>query len=964
MKFSSILLFVFFTGTVSFVTSTITYYPPPSPVQLNVNFIDYLSRHDPVWSWDTGNVTCSTGYTQLNQTIKYESTNCNVVACTSVETCIDESASQCDACSECTSFGLCPLWHNASLPQLYGNVTPYAFNKDWTTYTKGGPLLRNHSSCNSNTNINWALAWEDSAFFGNGLVGGLLRVDDGLLNNTNLSSSYRTLHLDIGRVDIWDRRAPNSTYAVNNIMFDRPRLPVGYILLTTVGNITYGNYIIHLANGTIEGFLNTTEGTVNFLLFAHHDRLAFFLQYNTTGNETPSFGTTDSSSSNDGFTITFIPLPGNSTRHTPPSNYQYNPLPTCTGTLYNNLTNPLLCTQELLAGANYATALSTMPFLSTPGNFLTVFYIANDWPALSSPTTAMNMVTTEQQYILDNGVDGWNTVLAEQQNWWLNTYWPESLISLDDTRIESMYVMQMYKYACATRGDAAGINPDASYASFGTGVAIDLMGPWWLPSGWEAYWYDMNVPVTYFATYPSGRFDIASTLTNFVFSNITQLQYNVQPYSVYNDSYGMGGISAYDLIGNFNVQPGQQLGNFPWLMHNLYEYASYMGNDTMLIDQIYPLLRGAMNVYRHFSFVDANNMIHLPPTASPEYPYPHGPTNDTNYDLMLFSWGTRTLLELAAKYSITNDDLLPYYQFVQTNLTPYPRDPMHGYNVSLGVGFDIPHRHFSHLFAMYPLHLTVWDTEDGGSDTSRTIFMQSLDRWAGLTCSGSSWACPNGFTYDGVISMSALMGSNTGDGDDGDARRQAAVNNITYFITSGLMHASTLYSEGHQPCFESPVGAAASLQEILIQSWGGRIRVFPAVPLSWSNARLYNFAAEGGLRISAVRTNGTTQWIALSTPIYETVSVDGHRSASTMNMADGSRTVRLSLQGFAVPNRNSLATYPSSVVLVPVTNSSDVSLTIPMNTTVIVFPQSSGDNSWIIDMLTGNSSQYHYWGKH
>ena len=38
---------------------------------------------------------------------------------------------------------------------------------------------------------------------------------------------------------------------------------------------------------------------------------------------------------------------------------------------------------------------------------------------------------------------------------------------------------QMYKYACAARPG---------------GPAIDLMGPWWQPSGWELYWLDMNLP--------------------------------------------------------------------------------------------------------------------------------------------------------------------------------------------------------------------------------------------------------------------------------------------------------------------------------------------------------------------------------------------------------------------------------------------------------------------------------------
>jgi len=898
-----------------------TYIPPSSPVINSIDWNNYLSRHDPIWSWGSTGSNCFTGYTQLNDTIKYDSL-CGGTACSSLETCLDESATQCENCPGCTSFGLCPVWKDGLTPQLYGNTTPYASNSQWTTYVKGGPLLRNHTGC---TGTNGALAWEDSAFFGNGITGGLLRSDT--------KDPLRMLRMDIGRTDIYDRRTPYDNYFVNNIMFDRPRLPVGYIQFTTNGNITQGTIRIHLYNATISGFLNTTTGTVSFLLFTHRITGVFFMQFNTTGNEIPNYNNPN----NNGFSMNFVPLPGNSTRSNPPENYQYNPLPTCTGTLYNDLMNPYICTQDLLTGSNYATAFSTVPypFSSSTATFLTAFYIANDWPLATSPITANETIVNQLSIALENnGENFYTSIIGDHNNWWNNIYWPESYLSLPDTAMEATYVMQMYKYACAATEN---------------GPAIDLMGPWWEPSGWELYWFDMNVPVTYWALYAAGRFDLASTLTNYVFSNLTQLQMNVQPSSIYNDSYGVSGVAAYDLNSTYTVSPGQQLGNLPWLCQNLYMYASYMGNDTMLQYDIYPLLRGAINVYRHFSFVDENGITHLPPTSSPEYPYPHGPTNDTNYDLMLFSWGVRTLLELSTKFNI-DDPLIPYWQNITVSLTPFPRDMNHGYNVSLGVGFDIPHRHFSHLFAMYPLHLTTYEILDGATAESRLIFMQSLDRWTGLTCvDGQSHNfCPNGFTFVGAASMSALM-------NDDDSRRQAAVGNISGFIQSGLMHASTLYSEGHQPCFESPPGIASTIQEVLIQSWGGRLRIFPSVPSTWSDAIIYNLAAENGYRISAVRSNYSTQWISISTPLYD-------------NFNYNNRTVQLSTLGMNITSYTMLRTIPSNIIINPVytngTLTTDITFSIAMNSTIIVYTESSITNNFVIQPLVGNSSQYNYWGMH
>lgn len=371
-------------------------------------------------------------------------------------------------------------------------------------------------------------------------------------------------------------------------------------------------------------------------------------------------------------------------------------------------------------------------------------------------------------------------------------------------------------------------------------------------------------------------------------------------------------------------------------MHNLYSHASFTGNDTMLRDVVFPLLRGAINVYKNFSFVGADGLLHLPASYSPEYPYPKGPTNDTHYDMALFFWGARTLIALNTRFSL-NDPLVPFWQSVLATLAPYPTDPVHGYNVSLGVGFNVPHRHFSHLFAIFPLHNIVWDNKDGGSAASRDLIARSLDRWTGLTCGGSTGGCPNGFTYDGAISMSALMTTDP-------ARREAAAAFADGFTHSGMLHASTMYSEGHQPCIESPLGLASALQDILLQSWGGRVRVFPAAPASWPDAVFYNLAAEGGFRVSAARVNGTTAWAALTAAPVDA----GGAGAVTATLA-----VEL---GGAV----GWAPAGADVTVLP---TGDLRVVVPVGGTVVVYG-GSAPPAFEVRMLVGNASEYNWWGMH
>jgi hypothetical protein len=48
---------------------------------------------------------------------------------------------------------------------------------------------------------------------------------------------------------------------------------------------------------------------------------------------------------------------------------------------------------------------------------------------------------------------------------------------------------------------------------------------------------------------------------------------------------------------------------------------------------------------------------------------------------------------------------------------------------------------------------------------------------------------------------------------------------------------------------------------MLLQSHGGIIRVFPAVPAKWRDAVFHRLRAEGAFRVSASREAGKTNWI-------------------------------------------------------------------------------------------------------
>jgi len=441
------------------------------------------------------------------------------------------------------------------------------------------------------------------------------------------------------------------------------------------------------------------------------------------------------------------------------------------------------------------------------------------------------------------------------------------------------------------------------------------------------------VQLTYWPLYTAGRFDVASTLVDYVATMLPQLYVNAGAYG--GDSAALSVAAPYDgSESGVTVTPqhgGGIVGDLVWTCHNLYLHASHTANDTLLTGLVLPLLRRSVNLYLHIMWRDGDGAIHLPVTDSPEYPYPTppGPSNDTNYDLALFKWGAVTLAA-----HLPNDTQAAVWRDVVANLTAFPTDDA-GLRVAAGVPFTIPHRHFSHLFAVYPLHLVTYEDADGGDAASRALIATSLDHWNGLTCSGVNGSCPNGFTFDGSASISAAMG--------GD-RAAAAAANLTRFMTSGLVRASTMYAEGNQPCIESPLAAANSLQELLLQSWGGRIRVFPAVPPAWPAAVFANLSAAGGFAVTAVRNASVTSWFAISAPF-----VGGGVAA----------TATVSAPSLAPP----YAWSPAGAWVQPLA-SGDIAVTVPAGGTVTVWSAASPPSSFVVAPVAQPAGSANHFGVH
>lgn len=394
-------------------------------------------------------------------------------------------------------------------------------------------------------------------------------------------------------------------------------------------------------------------------------------------------------------------------------------------------------------------------------------------------------------------------IVKAHREWW-HQYYQKSFLSIPDLRMESFYWIQLYKMAVCSRPD---------------GPAVDLFGPMFRVSQWPGLWWNLNVQLTYWPYYTSNHLDLAGNLIDLIDAKFDPL------------------LSTF---------VNSKLGDFAWAMHNYWLHYRYLGDWKSIQDKWVPKAIKIAEAFEKFLHVNAEGKIELVPMGSPEYKgfetFPN-----TTYNLAILRWLLSALIESCEKNQVQLAQL-SHWRHIITNLVPYPVDE-NGLMIGSNQPVDMSHRHYSHLLALYPLFQLNPD-----SPADRELVDKSVVYWHKIE-NGKALA---GYSFTGASSLYSALG-----------RGNDAYQVLNHFLTGDIgiseLIANTMYVEsgGRNPVLETPLSAAASIMEFLLQSWGDKIRVFPAVPDHWNDAVFSDLRAQGGFLVSAVRKNGKTEWIKI-----------------------------------------------------------------------------------------------------
>ncbi len=614
------------------------------------------------------------------------------------------------------------------------------------------------------------------------------------------------LVVKLGHTKIFDNRT--ATEIEKDPLYLIARLPIGYFTLHTESKAQKCNERLDIFKAESNGIIGTENGSYYFKALALRSRDIVVLEF---GSDTEKL------------LLDFTPFPAMSPRQTHMIKIKDD------NRISRDYKEPkpgrdfveddiFYHVQPYYNGGFYVTAYK----INTIGN--------NKFRMLVTTQIGENEenIIEECKCELNETQNNFNAELEAHYKWWENFY-RKSSVTISEIEYEEFYNIQLYK---------------AASSSAPNGKVFDTCGVWITEdSCWPAAFWNLNVELSYSPLYASDHLDLAHSLTREIHDCMEDLKNNV-PAEYRKNSYALGRNTGPGMIAPI-LNPGEpghdkfhEAGNLTWALFYCMREYKMCEDKTILTETVYPVLKGAVQYYLHFLYMGEDGKLHLPRTVSPEYMGIEG--GDCNYDLSLLRWALKTLPEICEILNI-DDEMLPVWQETNDKLCDYPHDDEEGYYISAGTKYGVSHRHYSHLLMFYPLN-----TLDLDNPEDRKLAETSLDFWQ------SKPEALQGYSQTGGGAMRALLG-------DGNK----ALKHLKK-LWKGFILPNTMYRENISPVLETPLAAATTIQEMLLQSQNGIVRIFPALPDEWKTVSFDGLLCEGGFKVSAKAHNGQIKYLSVT----------------------------------------------------------------------------------------------------
>lgn len=414
-------------------------------------------------------------------------------------------------------------------------------------------------------------------------------------------------------------------------------------------------------------------------------------------------------------------------------------------------------------------------------------------------------------------------------------YWDGCDIQVPDARLQHAYDLEMYKLYSNARQNAS---------------PVTLQGVW-NPDDRMPAWYgdlhnDLNVQACYWPAFRTGNARLAQPYIDYYaaamprFKARAQMLFGIEgaihvPVMMAPNGYGAASEWCY-----WNTLLGPELfvaTDFCWF----YEYTRDMED---LREKVYPFLRGVATLYRGIAVQGADGHLHIPFTQSPEYDGPDGMVMADDATFVLAA--LHAMLDKLARYAALLGEDGAEWQAFDKALAPVVPDDK-GYPLFPGIPLAHSHRHFCHLYPIFPL----------GEDAHSALANRSLDT-----------AINQGFTEFAAFSFPylAIFAARTGRGNMCRtmleiycmvfrSRNSFTVNGDPY--RNGVLRVATTNAGERDDSFtlESGLMLPAAMAEMMAHRAMDALWLGFGIPDEWKSCGCTGVATEGGHRVDIAWQN-------------------------------------------------------------------------------------------------------------
>lgn len=416
--------------------------------------------------------------------------------------------------------------------------------------------------------------------------------------------------------------------------------------------------------------------------------------------------------------------------------------------------------------------------------------------------------------------------------------WNQSGVSLPDSILEKQYYNEIYKFASAAR----------EYS-----VPISLQAVWTADNGrlppWKGdFHHDLNTQLSYWPSYTGNFLKEGSGYLNTLWN---QREENKRYTREYFETEGLNVPGVATLTGKPMggwIQYAMSPTVSAWLGQHFYLHWKYSQDRDFLRERAYPYLKDVVVFLEQFTVKGEDGIRRLPLSSSPEIRDNSREawfTDMTNYDLALVKFAFSAAAELAAE--LGQEEEAAHWRLLGAEFQPYSVDEDGGLMFAPGEPYRGSHRHFSNAMAIHPLGLLDWSN---GEEDRRVIraTIANLDKY------GPDYWC--GYSYSWLGNMKARA-------FDGEGAAAALRTFAECFCLKNTFHANGDQTKSGKSLFtyrpftlEGNFAFASGIQDMLIQSHTGVIRVFPAIPASWKEVSFNQLRTYGAFLVSAEMEGG------------------------------------------------------------------------------------------------------------